>query len=255
MKLLKLKPALLVVFSFLISLNSYGQIDFGETNSLDVFETKATSIQDFNLDDLEGTFNPNPLEGEVVTVDYIEQQNAQQVVAFVRTMLALGAGFGFVEDETLWCLHAAYYLRLAQFQRSAFYGAIGFAYSGFDNNGISQNIIDFNLRFLMFQSISKLNEIRLIYGLLFSYGFGNDKFDGFKTDITRFVAAAVIGFQLMLSTRWSLAIQTNLLAYQSTTRKPEGGGEFKDDFTSLLINKNNLLTLSLFFHLGRNSRN
>ena len=70
-------------------------------------------------------------------------------------------------------------------------------------------------------------------------------------DITRINVALVAGFQLMLAARWSLAIQTNIVAHNRWTYKPESGGEFKNDFTNFFFNKNNLLTLSLIFHLKK----
>jgi opacity protein-like surface antigen len=193
-----------------------------------------------------------PLEEKQITIDYVENQDP--ALAFARTMLGVGAGFGFGEDQTLWCLHAAYYLRLKMFTNSALYGSFGAAYSGLNNDNFSQSIVDMQLKLLMFSTISRLNEIRLIYGILGAYGFGSDKFDGFTTDITRFTLAAVLGLQLMLAANWSIALITNMFTYQSQTLKPESGGEFKDNFTNVLINKNNLLTLSLIFHLGNKNR-
>jgi putative flippase GtrA len=103
----------------------------------------------------------------------------------------------------------------------------------------------------MFHTIPRLREIRLIYGILGGYGFGSEKFDNFTTDITRVTLAVVMGFQLILSATWSLALQTNIVTNTNWTFKPESGGEFKNDFTNFLINKNNILTLSLLSNLGK----
>jgi len=237
---------LLLILCFSSSLFSQNSLSSKEKNMLyhSVFNAENV-IEDIDL---------NALDNKEITINYLEEDGPEETLMFAKTMLALGAGFGFGDDQTLWCLHAAYYMQLALFSNSAFYGSFGAVYNGFSNDGFKQNIIDLQLQFLMYTAISKLNEIRLIYGILGGYGFGNEKFDSFKTDITRFTLAAVIGFQLMFATSWSLAIQTNLLTYQSSTFKPESGGEFKNDFTNVLVNKNNLLTISLLFHLGAMSR-
>lgn len=182
----------------------------------------------------------------------INEQVSPEDIVFSMQMLAVGAGLGFGDDQTFWCLQAAYYYRLKLFQRSALYASLGLNYEGASIGEQNQNLVGLRLSLLMFQTISQLNEIRLIYGLLGGYGFGKEKFDDFSTDITRITLAAVIGFQLMLSTQWSLALHTNIISHTRWTFKPESGGEFKSDFTNFFINKNNLLTLSLIFNLGRN---
>lgn len=245
---------LFLLFAIVISTISFSQ-NYSSLESSSLIENQSSenySIFDsINIDDLTEEINLNPLENKTITVNYLEEQNTLQELVFANTMLALGAGLGFGEDETLWCLHAAYYLRLALYAKSALYASFGAVYNGSTINDFNVNIIDLQLKLLMFSSISKLNEIRLIYGLLGGYGFGSEKFDGYTTDITRITLAAVIGLQLMLATNWSLSLQTNLLAYQSRTFKPENGSEFKDNFTNVLINKNNIISLSLLFNLGR----
>jgi len=251
MKTKQLNSVLILLFFLCFSSNLFSQKNL----STEINSEKESSIfrNMLNVDDLIGDVELYSLDDKDITVNYLEKQDPETIL-FARTMLALGAGFGFGENQTLWCLHAAYYLRLAMFTNSALYGSFGAAYSGLNNDDFKQSFVDLQLKLLMFSTISRLNEIRLIYGLLGAYGFGSDKYNGFTTDITRITLAVVVGFQLMLAANWSLAIQTSLFTYQSQTLKPEGGGEFKDNFTNVLINKNNLLTLSLFFHLGNRNR-
>ncbi len=245
----KLSSVISVTMLFLFT-QTNAQIEFQNDFSLDKKEITSGDFSnletEYILDDFKSYLENKP----ELSLNSLEEQKPEDIL-FAVQMLAVGAGLGFGEDETLWCLHAAYYYKLRQFQRSALYGSLGLAYNGLSINDRTQSLVDLQLQLLMFQSISQLNEIRLIYGILGSYGFGNEKFNDFNTDITRITLAVVVGFQLMLSTRWSLGLQTNLVAHNRWTFKPESGGEFKNDFTNFLINKNNLLTLSLFFNLGK----
>jgi hypothetical protein len=225
------------------------QPDFIKDFNLNKKEIKAEDFTNINtdyiLDDFKSYLENKPELSTIFSEEQVEE------ILFAIQMIAVGAGLGVGEDETSWCLHATYYYKLRQFQRSALYGSLGLTYNGLNINDQSRNIVDLQLRLLMFHTISQLNEVRLIYGLLGGYGFGSEKFNNFNTDITRVTLAVVMGFQLMLSTRWSLSLQTNVVSHNSWTFKPESGGEFKNDFTNFLIMKNNLLTLSLFFNIGK----
>ncbi|WP_243473438.1 hypothetical protein [Winogradskyella sp. MH6] len=226
---------------------------------------QSEQFTDFNLDKKEITSGDfitldtesiledfrTQLENRLELSEKFNEQVSPNDIVFAMQMLGVGAGLGLGEDETLWCLQAAYYYRLKLFQRSALYGSLGIDYNGASIGDQTQNLFGFQLGLMMFQTISALNEVRLIYGLLGGYGFGSEKFNGFTTDITRINVALVAGFQLMLAARWSLAIQTNIVAHNRWTYKPESGGEFKNDFTNFFFNKNNLLTLSLIFHLKK----
>ncbi len=238
----------IVALCFLMQLNA--QSEFFNDFNLDEKEIKAEDFANLDteyiLDDFKSFIENKP----EVSLKALEEQKPEDII-FALQMLAVSAGLGFGEDETLWCLQAAYYYKLRQFQRSALYAAFGVKYEGLSFNDNTQSLVDLQLRLLMFHTISQLNEVRLIYGLLGGYGFGNEKFSNFTTDITRITLAVIVGVQLMLSTRWSVALQTNLVAHNSWTYKPESGGEYKADFTNFLIMKNNLLTLSLFFNLGK----
>lgn len=186
----------------------------------------------------------------------LEDQNTQEVAAvFARTLLALGAGIGFGNDDTLWCLHAAYYLRAAMFSSTALYVSLGVLYSGLSNDSFSRSFLELQFRALMFTPITRYKQVNFIYGLLLAYAFGADSFDsGGKTDFTRLTLALVVGFQIILTSTLSLMLQTNVLAHIRDTFKPESGGEFKDNNTRGYINKNNLLVLSLVWNLGGANR-
>ncbi|MDC9722857.1 MAG: hypothetical protein PSN34_08790 [Urechidicola sp.] len=254
MKTKQFKLALSMLFLLSLSVSLYSQSDFQfkipsyEPESV-IDKITADVKSDLSIIDLD--------EFEVANIDDIvpEPQDAVQTILFIRSMMALGAGIGFGENEFLWCLHAAYYMRLMAFSRSALYASLGVAYNGGDLDTYKTSLVDMQLKILMFTAISKMMEIRLLYGPMFAYGFGHQKYDysggSNKDKLTQFTVALIVGFQLMLASSWSLALQTNLFAYQSQTWKPEGGGsEIKNDTTFGLINKNNIFALSLYFHLG-----
>lgn len=186
----------------------------------------------------------------------ITEYDAQEdVIAFVMNMIAFGGGFGFTDAETLWCIHAAYYLRLAMLNNSALYGSLGVGYNYTNAEFLTVGLLDITLKALMFSVLSKrYQQVRAQYGIFAKYGFGTNKFeDGFKTDITRLSLGVLVGLHILLSPQWSLMVQTNILTYQEQTTT-SGGSEFKDNQTFGLINKNNLLLLSLVFTLPNSRR-
>ncbi|WP_033959482.1 hypothetical protein [Psychroserpens jangbogonensis] len=186
----------------------------------------------------------------------ITQNDAQvNAIAYALSMAAFGLGFGFNGDQTLWCLHAEYYYRLAMLKRSAVYGALGVAYNGSNSDFVSTSLIDITLKVLMFaQLVKQFQQVRFLYGLAGGYGFGKEKFeDGFTYDITRLTIGIVLGFQIMMAQQWALMIQTNVFNYQEQTRKYE---DFETKTFSRwgLINKRNLLAFSLVYTFA-NSKN
>lgn len=248
-----MKSFYLFLIGVLLAPTAFAQID-SSSSYFQQFQDEVAVMNTFKAENFVNTFEVPSFENDVVTVDYEALNPPQDQVEFLKSMLALSAGFGLIESQTLWCLGASYFYNLRTWQTMALYGALGFMYSGFSNDGVSQNIVDFQLQLLMFTTIMKLQEIRFVYGLLVGYGLGTEKFDNFKYDINRFTLAAVLGLQLLMSPRWSLLLQTNVFAYQSLKLKPESGGEFSDNVTGLFLNKNSLLTLSVLFYLGNRSQ-
>ncbi|PCI08331.1 MAG: hypothetical protein COB73_07035 [Flavobacteriaceae bacterium] len=251
MKTKQFKLALLMLF-VLLSVSLYSQDKF--QISIPTYEPE--SVIDKITSDVKNDLKIVDIdEVEIIDIDDLAPQDAVQTILFIRNMLAVGAGFGFGENTFLWTLHAAYYLRLMIFANSALYVSLGAVYEGGDYDQYKSSLIDVQLKFLMFTAISKMMEIRLIYGPMFAYGFGSQKYDfeGYssKDKLTQFTAALVVGLQLMIAAQWSLALHTNIFAYQSQTWKPEGGGgENKNNSTFGLINRNNIFAISLFFYLG-----
>ena len=112
-----------------------------------------------------------------------------------------GGGFGFTDDDTLWCLHAAYYYRLGNYVSSALFGTLGIAYTGLSADNFTQSFIDFQFKLLMFTALTKSKEVFLIYGALLAYGLGNTEFnDSFKNKYSQITAGIVMGLYILART-------------------------------------------------------
>lgn len=240
---------------FCLSLSSvYSQIDISSNfESLEHFKTSTSLFNEFTTEDFVSDVSVYDFENTSKNISTYDAHDPLGIeTIFAASMLGVGIGAGFGEDETLWCLHAAYYMRLMMFTQSALYGSFGIVYDGSKINDVTQNLIDLQLKFLMFRTLTQLREVSLVYGALFAYGLGTEKFSGYNRDITRFTAAVVLGLNVILSTRFTLLAQTYLFTYQSTKFKPDNGNDFDVDSTLAFINKRNLLTLSLLINLQRN---
>ena len=263
-KTLNLVSAILLL---VMSSNTYAQNlftnDFSTSSETSFDATYLASkkvISNFGIDEIPEVLDPfNFIEaGNPETLEALgtlDVHDPETSAIFPINKLALGAGFGFNSDQTLWCFHAAYLMRLALYQKAALYGSLGVVYNGSSTDFFTASLIDFQLKMLMFHSITRYNQVRFLYGALLSYALGVDKFkSGGKTDITRLTAGLVVGLYIILTTQLAIMVQTNIFAYQNQTLKPDSGGEFKDNSTWGLSNKNNLLALSLVWSLGNSNR-
>jgi hypothetical protein len=246
MKTTSFKLVFLLILSALTCNISFSQNAFDKSATLDssssVFDSSA-------LDNIAEEVDLYAFE-DTKPIDYYEIQEERSVATILaRTMFAFGLGLGFGEEQTLWCLHAAYYMQLSMFANSALYGAIGVVYEGLSYNDLSQSLIDFQLKLLMFSPITKFKEVFLMYGVLMAYGIGSEKFNNFKTDLTRITASIIIGLNIILTTTISLALQTSIFTYQKTNYKPDSGNDYDNSFTRAFLNKQNLIALSLFINL------
>lgn len=255
---MKTKLCFLVCSAFLllvVSNNSYSQSLYESPAELTTFTSDVDLNQTYTFTSEQESFD---FAEALTSVDETlgleeEDHDPENLARFASTMLALGAGLAFGDSQTLYCLHAAYYLRLALYSRSALYGAIGAAFDGLDNDSFTRSLIDLQFRLLMFHAITQYRQVHLIYGLMLAYAFGTEKFSGgTKYDITRLTAAIVMGFNIVLTAQFAIMLQTHIFAHQRWTQK-FNGSEFKNNTTWGFINKSNLLTLSLVWTLA-NSR-
>ncbi|MDG5491043.1 hypothetical protein [Psychroserpens sp. SPM9] len=212
-------------------------------------ETLDLRTYEINLDeDIQYDFSKAPKN--------ITENDAQEnLAAFALNMIAFGAGFGFTDLETLWCLHAAYYLRFATFSNKAAYAALGVGYNYTNAEFLTVGLFDLSLRVMMLSVLSKrFQQVRAQYGVFAKYAFGTNKFeDGFKNDLTRFSFGLFVGLHILLTKQWSMMIQTDLLTVEKQTLKSDGN-EITNNQTYGFINKNNLLILTLVFTLPDSKR-
>jgi hypothetical protein len=246
MKTKKLFSAVLMLFFISITNQSFSQ-NLDQPISTDVnfsIPSEKLDIRTYEIslnEDIQYDFSNSPKS--------ITQYEAQEeAVAFALNMIAFGGGFGFTDLETLWCLHAAYYLRLAMLKNKAVYGSLGVGYNYTNAEFVTVGLVDISLKLLMFSVLAKrYKQVRAQYGIFGKYAFGTNKFeDGFKNDVTRLSLGIVVGLHILLSPLWSIMVKTNLLTYQEQTIK-SNGNEIKDNQTFGLINKSNLLLFSLVF--------
>jgi hypothetical protein len=249
MKTTSLKPVILLVLLALTFSFSHSQNGFDKSATL---QSSATVFNSNALDNLVDDADLYAFE-DTKPIDYYDIQDDRSVAAILaRTWLALGVGLGFGESQTLWCLHAAYYMQLAMFANSALYTSLGLVYGGSNYNDFTSNLLDLELKLLMFTALTKYKEVFLMYGAAFAYGFGSEKFNSFTTDITRFTASLVLGLNIILTTTVSLALQTSVFAFQRTNYKPENGNDYNDSVTRVFLNKQNVFALSVFLNLWNN---
>ncbi len=171
-------------------------------------------------------------------------------IAFALNMIAFGAGFGFSPGETLWCIHAAYYLKMATLGNKALFGSLGVGYNYTNAEFITFGAIDIALKALMFSVLAKqFSQVRAQYGFFANYAFGKNKYnDGFRNNFARLSLGVMVGLHILLTSQWSMMVQTNVLTYQQQTTD-SNGIKVKDNQTFGLFNKANLLLLSLVFIL------
>ncbi|WP_406685272.1 hypothetical protein N1F78_05985 [Seonamhaeicola sp. MEBiC1930] len=246
---------LLLVFSGNIYSQNFSENLFESqkdlTSFVDTFELDTSVSYDYDESTTEFEFNTeSPLNAEIT----LEPQSAEELIVFASTMIALGAGIGFGEDQTLWCLHAAYYMRLAMYTKSALFGSFGVVLDGFSGNSFTRNLMDFQFKLLMFHAITKYYQVHFIYGAMLAYAIGSEKFDaGSKYDLTRLTAALVLGFNIILTSQLAIMLQTNILAHQNWTQKLDDM-ESKSNSTLGFINKQNLFVLSLVWTIANSRR-
>jgi len=246
MKTTPFKPVLFLLLFVLTFSVSFSQNGFDKSATL---EGSSTVFDSSALDNLTDEADLYAFE-DTKPIDYFEIQDDRSVAAILaRSMFAFGAGLGFGENQTLWCIGAAYYLQLSLFANSALYGSLGLVYSGSSYNDLTSSLIDFQLKLLMFSALTKYKEVFLLYGILAAYGFGSEKYNSFTTDITRFTASLILGLNIILTTTVSLALQTSIFTFQRTNYKPENGNDYNDSVTRVFLNKQNIFALSVFINL------
>ncbi|WP_323787489.1 hypothetical protein [Psychroserpens sp.] len=159
--------------------------------------------------------------------------------------IGFGAGAGFSQDfdETTFCVSAEYLYLLNSSEYKGWYvGAeVSHQNTSFGDFKSNKTMAGGKLQY----NISGIpsGETQFVAGIMANYAFGSNENNGFNDDFTGTVFCAYGGVNIRVSENWSVGAQFPFLIFENYTFKPEGGGEFKTDATSLFINKDNPLKI------------
>lgn len=179
-----------------------------------------------------------PTETALNDDDGIEDLMQDQTIGF-------GAGVGFAQDfdETTFCVTAEYLYQINADEYKGWYVGAEASYSNtsFGDFNSSKTIAGGKIQY-NFSGVPS-GETQFVAGLMANYAFGKNDNNGFKDDFTGTIFCAYGGVNIRVSENWSIGAQFPFLIFENFTFKPEGGGEFKADATSLFINKENPLKI------------
>ena len=161
--------------------------------------------------------------------------------------IGVGAGVGFAQDfdETLFCFTAEYLYQLNDDKYKGWYVGAEGSYSNTSFGDISTNKTMVGGKVQHNFSAVPSGQTQFVAGLMANYAFGNNDFNGTKDDFSGTIFCAYAGANIRVSENWSVGLQFPFLIFENFTFKPEGGGEFKTDNTTLFINKDNPLKIIL----------
>lgn len=159
--------------------------------------------------------------------------------------IGFGAGVGFSQDfdETTWCVTAEYLYQINTDEYKGWYvgGEVTHSNTSFNDFSSSRTVAGGKFQY-NFSAVPS-GETQFVAGLMANYAFGNNDFNGFKDDFNGTVFCVYGGANVRISEDWSIGLQFPVLIFENLTFKPESGGEFKTDATSLFINKDNPLKI------------
>nr|WP_321233912.1 hypothetical protein [uncultured Psychroserpens sp.] len=159
--------------------------------------------------------------------------------------MGFGAGVGFGQDfeETTWCVTAEYLYQINTDEYKGWYvgGEVTHSNTSFGDFSSNRTLAGAKIQYNI--SAVPSGETQFVAGLMANYGFGNTDNNGFKDDFTGTIFCAYGGANIRVCENWSIGLQFPILIFENFTFKPESGGEFKTDATSLFINKDNPLKI------------
>ena len=159
--------------------------------------------------------------------------------------IGFGAGVGFAQDfdETTLCVTAEYLYQINTDEYKGWYVGAEGSYSNTSFGDVSSNKTMVGGKIQHNFSGVPSGETQFVVGVMANYAFGNNDFNGFTDDFTGTIFCAYGGVNVRVSENWSIGAQFPFLIFENFTFKPESGGEFKSDATSLFINKDNPLKI------------
>ncbi len=165
------------------------------------------------------------------------------------------AGFGWTDNEgsseTTFCFGAEFLAKvLGENQNPKGAGYLG-AYANYhigNSDNFDESLLRAGVKFSYFDRITPLNEAQLIYGVKAFYETGSRNFSGFDDDVNGFGFTAYTGVNFRACEKASIGLEFPIISFLSRTFEG-GGNEFKQDNTSIAINKDNPIMAYLRWHL------
>ncbi|WP_204344537.1 hypothetical protein [Psychroserpens algicola] len=178
-----------------------------------------------------------PYSDPLAAVDDIEGINdlmPDQTIGF-------GAGVGFGQDfeETTFCLFGEYLYQLNSSEEKGWYIGAEASYQHTSFGDFSSSVIKGGPKLQYNFAATPSQETQFVVGIMANYATGSNDNNGFKDDFSGLIGCAYGGINIRICEDWSVGGQFPIFIYESFTFKPESGGEFEVDGTSLFINKDN----------------
>ncbi|MEW4922290.1 hypothetical protein [Algibacter sp. 2305UL17-15] len=161
-----------------------------------------------------------------------------------------GAGFGATQDfeDISYCVFAEYLKRINYGSDNGLYWGLEGSYSNLSFNDASSNRFNIGTKLQYHIPATPSQQTQFVAGIMGSYNFGTNDNGFSKDDVSGIIACVYGGINIRVCEDWSFFCQFPVFIYETFTFKPESGGEFKTDGTSLLLNKDNPVKLGLRYH-------
>ncbi|MDG5491045.1 hypothetical protein [Psychroserpens sp. SPM9] len=155
--------------------------------------------------------------------------------------IGFGIGAGFAQDfeETTFCVFGEYLYQLNSSDDQGWYIGAEASYQHTSFGDFSSSVIKGGPKLQYNFAATPSQETQFVVGIMANYATGSNDNNGFKDDFTGLIGCAYSGVNIRICEDWSVGGQFPIFIYESFTFKPESGGEFEVDGTSLFINKDN----------------
>lgn len=180
-------------------------------------------------------------------IQNLPRQSIQDLMPKRTLGVAAGVGFNNDFEEIGLCLSGEALFRLNEPDPCGFYlgGDATIDYTSF--NDWKQTTFEIGPKAQFHTPITPSQEVQWVNGIGAKYLFGNIDSNGFKEDLSGFNATLYSGLNIRLTEKLSIGLEIPLLGYENLTYKSDYGEDFKDNNTSLLINKRNPVKIGTRF--------
>lgn len=214
------------------------------TSKIDFEKTKAPSLSLEKVSCCPENEEPN----EDASIDLPKNE----LVSLPEHTLGVNGGVGFEQDleEVSFCIGAEYLFNITNLGDNPLYvgGIAKFASTSFMD--FSNTTISVGPTAQLFTPISVNGDTHITNGLTAVYAFGTNDNNGFKDDISGYQIALNTGLNVKVSNNTSISLTIPIISYQNLTFKPQQGGQTIDvNNTTILLNKNNPVTIGVRFGL------